>query len=48
MYVSIDLVEEIIERQLKKDKNKLADQKQAASVFKKEFGGEGNRGSRRD
>lgn len=37
MYVSIDLVEEIIERQLKKYKNKLADQKQAASVFKKEF-----------
>ena len=31
MYVSIDLVEEIIERQLKKYKNKLADQKQAAS-----------------
>ena len=37
MYVSIDLVEEIIERQLKKYKNKLAVQKQAASVFKKEF-----------
>ncbi len=33
MYVSIDLVEEIIERQLKKYKNKLADQKQAASCI---------------
>lgn len=37
MYVSIDLVEEIIERQLKKYKNKLVDQKQAAGYFKKEF-----------
>ena len=37
MYVSIDLAAEVIERQLKKYKNKLADQKQAASVFKKEF-----------
>lgn len=37
MYVSIDLVEEIIERQLKKYKNKLVDQQQAASYFKKEF-----------
>jgi len=38
MYVSIDLVEEIIERQLKKYKNKLVDQKQhAASVFKQDF-----------
>lgn len=37
MYVSIDLVEEIIERQLKKYKNKLADKQQAASNFKKEF-----------
>lgn len=37
MYVSIDLVEEIIERQLKKYKNKLVDQKQSASFFKKEF-----------
>ena len=35
--VSNDMVEEIIERQLKKYKNKLADQKQASSVFKKEF-----------
>ena len=30
MYVSIDLVEEIIERQLKKYKNKIVDKKQAA------------------
>lgn len=37
MYVSIDLVEEIIERQLKKYKNKLVDQKQSASFFKQEF-----------
>ncbi len=37
MYVSIDLVEEIIERQLKKYKNKLIDQKQSASYFKQEF-----------
>lgn len=37
MYVSIDLVEEIIERQLKKYKRKLIDKKQAASFFKQEF-----------
>ncbi|MCR4903582.1 MAG: ribosome-associated translation inhibitor RaiA [Butyrivibrio sp.] len=38
MYVSIDLVEEVIERQLKKYKNKLVDKKQAeASNFKKEY-----------
>ena len=37
MYVSIDLVEEIIERQLKKYKTKLVDQKQAAGYFKQEF-----------
>ncbi len=37
MYVSIDLVEEIIERQLKKYKNKLVDQKQAHHYFKEEF-----------
>ena len=37
MYVSIDLVEEIIERQLKKYKNKLTTQKQSANYFKKEF-----------
>ena len=33
MYVSIDLVEEIIERQLKKYKNKIVDKKQAAVAF---------------
>lgn len=38
MYVSIDLVEETIERQLKKYKNKLIDKHQDASVsFKREF-----------
>lgn len=37
MYVSIDLVEEVIERQLKKYKKKLVDQKQAASFFKQEY-----------
>lgn len=33
MYVSIDLVEEIIERQLKKYKNKIIDSKQSAGNF---------------
>ena len=37
MYVSIDLVEEIIERQLKKYKRKLTDQQQAASFFKQDY-----------
>lgn len=37
MYVSIDLVEEIIERQLKKYKNKLIDQEQAALSFNQAF-----------
>lgn len=37
MYVSIDLVEEVIERQLKKYKNKIIDQKQSASNFQKEY-----------
>ena len=37
MYVSIDLVEEIIERQIKKYKNKLIDQKQSAGFFILEF-----------
>ncbi|MDD6208712.1 MAG: ribosome-associated translation inhibitor RaiA, partial [Clostridiales bacterium] len=37
MYVSIDLVEEIIERQLRRYKTKLIDQKQAASNFNREF-----------
>ena len=35
MYVSIDLVEEIIERQLKRYKNKLIDSKQDAVGFSK-------------
>lgn len=37
MYVSIDLVEEIIERQLKKYKNKIADKKHSAESFSAEF-----------
>ncbi len=37
MYVSIDLVEEIIERQLKKYKTKLTDRYQGGGSFKKEF-----------
>lgn len=37
MYVSIDLVEEILERQLKKYKNKLIDKKQAAPSFSTAF-----------
>ena len=37
MYVSIDLVEEIIERQLRKYKNKLVDKKQAAASLSKSF-----------
>lgn len=37
MYVSIDLVEEIIERQLKKYKNKIIDQKQNQAAFAKEY-----------
>lgn len=37
MYVSIDLVEEIIERQLKKYKTKLIAREQAGGYFKKEF-----------
>ena len=38
MYVSIDLVEEVIERQLKKYRTKLIDKHQnAASAFKQEF-----------
>ena len=40
MYVSIDLVEEVIERQLKKYKNKIIDQKQSAPSlqnFQKEY-----------
>ena len=37
MYVSIDLVEEIIERQLRKYKNKLVDQQQTAASLSKAF-----------
>lgn len=37
MYVSIDLVEEIIERQLKKYKTKLVDRQQAGGFFKQEY-----------
>ena len=37
MYVSIDLVEDIIERQLRKYKNKLIDQKQSGGSFTTEF-----------
>lgn len=37
MYVSIDLVEEIIERQLKKYKTKLVDKKQSAAFFNQEY-----------
>lgn len=37
MYVSIDLVEEIIERQLKKYKNKLVAKQQNKDFFKQEF-----------
>ena len=37
MYVSIDLVEEVIERQLRKYKNKLVARHQESSGFKKEF-----------
>ena len=37
MYVSIDLVEEVIERQLKKYKNKLIDKKQAKESFTPEY-----------
>lgn len=37
MYVSIDLVEEIIERQIKKYKTKLIDKKQSALSFSQAF-----------
>ena len=37
MYVSIDLVEEIIERQLKKYKTRITDREQGAGFFKQEF-----------
>ena len=37
MYVSIDLVEEIIEKQLKKYKTKLVDKEQGGGSFKQEY-----------
>ncbi len=37
MYVSIDLVEEVIERQLHKYKNKIIDRKRPAGNFRQEF-----------
>ena len=37
MYVSIDLVEEVIERQLRKYKNKLLDKHQEGGDFRSEF-----------
>ena len=37
MYVSIDLVEEVIERQLRKYKTKIDNQQQAGGNFQKEF-----------
>lgn len=37
MYVSIDLVEEIIERQLRKYKNKLVQREQGGGSFRQEF-----------
>ncbi len=37
MYVSIDLVEEVIERQLRKYKNKLIARQQGGGNFQKEF-----------
>ncbi len=37
MYVSIDLVEEVIERQLRKYKNKIVDRHQAGGSFQKAY-----------
>lgn len=37
MYVSVDLVEEIIERQLRKYKNKIIESKQAAAEFNRNY-----------
>ncbi len=37
MYVSIDLVEEVIERQLRKYKNKIVDKKQGGGNFQKAY-----------
>ena len=48
MYVSIDLVEEVIERQLKKYKNKIIDKKQNAASFADEFVDDYDDGSEQD
>ena len=37
MYVSIDLVEEVIERQLRKYKNKIIEKHKEGGIFQKEF-----------
>ena len=37
MYASIDMVEDIIERQLRRYKNKIIDKKQAGAFFSNEF-----------
>ena len=37
MYVSIDLVEEVIERQLRRYKTKIVDRKQSPGVFQPEY-----------
>ena len=37
MYVSIDLVEEVIERQLRKYKNKIVQREQGGGSFRQEF-----------
>ena len=41
MYVSIDLVEEVIERQLRKYKNKIVDKQQAACKLPERVSGQG-------
>lgn len=48
MYVSIDLVEEVIERQLRKYKNKLVARNQEGSNFKQEFFESGDTSSEDD
>ncbi len=37
MFISIDLVEEVIERQLRKYKNKIVDKQQSAANFQKAY-----------
>ena len=41
MYVSIDLVEEVIERQLRKYKNKIVDKQQSAAKLPESISGQG-------